>query len=180
MPEFDPNAALMIRVAAGDERAFEELIRRTKALVAGIIYRYVGHARETEDLAQEVYLRVWETRARYAATARFSTWIGTIAARLCLNEREKLRRRETSELPAAAPAPAPAGLGSEESVAVRRAVLELQDAQRMAVALRYFGGLSDRETAEAMDLSLSAAQALLFRARQKLLAILTPEGAPRP
>jgi RNA polymerase sigma-70 factor (ECF subfamily) len=163
----DENAALMARTAAGDESAFEELVRRTKALVAGIIHRYVGHGRETEDLSQEVYLRVWQARARWEPSARFSTWIGTIAARLCLNEREKLRRRETSELAeTAAPAAEPAG---EEEARVRAAVLELPDAQRMAVVLRYFGGMSDREAAEAMGQSIPAVQALLFRARQKLL-----------
>ena len=161
----------MARVASGDEAAFEELVRRTKALVAGIIHRYVGHGRETEDLAQEVYLRVWEARARWEPTARFSTWIGTIAARLCLNEREKLRRRETSALPDV-PATAEERVGEDESAAVRAAVLSLPDAQRMAVVLRYFGGMSDREAAEAMGQSLSALQALLFRARQKLVEVL--------
>jgi RNA polymerase sigma-70 factor (ECF subfamily) len=172
--ELDLNAALMARVAAGDERAFAELIGRTKALVTSVIGRYIGHARETEDLAQEVYLRVWEARGRYLPTARFSTWIGTIAARLCLNEREKLKRRETQELPEiAAPGAEP---GAEESDVVRRAVLDLPDAQRMAIVLRYFGEMSDRETAEALGLTLSAAQALLFRARRRLIDVLPVES----
>jgi RNA polymerase sigma-70 factor (ECF subfamily) len=171
----DANAELMLRAAAGDELAFGELVRRTQPLVAGIVYRYLGHARETEDLVQEVYLRAWEARARYRPDARFSTWIGTIAARLCLNERDKLRRRETAEL-AGTPAAAPDGPDRADSEAVRKAVLSLPDAQRMAVVLRYYGGLSDREAAEAMGQSLSALQALLFRARQKLIELLARTG----
>jgi RNA polymerase sigma-70 factor (ECF subfamily) len=167
----DPLADLMKRVALGDEVAFAELVRRTKPLVAGVIYRFVGHARETEDLAQEVYLRVWEARRRYEPSARFTTWIGTITARLCMNEREKLSRRQTLPYPPML-APTTIKLSLDDAEAVRDALLALTDAQRMAVVLRYFGDLSDRGTAEALGVSLSAAQALLFRARQKLIDLL--------
>lgn len=173
----DPETELMKRVALGDRTAFEELVGRAKGLVAGVVYRFLGHARETEDLAQEVWIRVWNARATWKPSARFSTWIGTIAARICLNEREKLARRKTVGLEEV-PAPEAMGLAGDEARRVRQAVLELPPDQRMAVVLRYFGGQSDRETAEALGVSLSAAQSLLYRARQKLVVVL--EGEFRP
>lgn len=165
----------MTRVAAGDDGAFEELVRRTKGLVAGVIYRTIGHPRETDDLAQEVFLRIWEARGRWRPEARVVTWIGTITARLCLNEREKLARRRGESPAGEAAAPESSRPGADESEAVRAALSSLSDTQRMAIALRYFGELSDRETAEALGLSLSAAQALLFRARRKLIEVLPQE-----
>ncbi len=179
----DPETLLMMRVAGGDEQAFTELVRVTKRRVCGLVFRFTGNAGEADDLAQEAYLRVWLARGRYRPEARFSTWLFTIVARLCLNERDKRRRRDgapvaTSESPALPP---PDALERrEQAAAVRGAVLELAEAPRLAITLRYFGGLSDAETAEAMDLSLPAVQALLFRARQKLLARLghaAPSGA---
>lgn len=178
----------MMRVAGGDEEAFAELVRATKRRVCGLVYRFTGSAREADDLAQEAYLRVWLARGRYRPEARFSTWLFTIVARLCLNERDKMRRREDAAAPSPAavspsvapPAPPDALEQREQAVAVRAAVLELAEGPRMAITLRYFGGLSDLETAEAMGLSLPAVQALLFRGRQKLLARLgqaAPSGA---
>ncbi|KAF0241676.1 MAG: RNA polymerase sigma-70 factor ECF [Planctomycetota bacterium] len=169
----DPFAPLMRRVAGGDEAAFAEVIAGTRTLVAGIIHRFLGHARETEDLAQEVYLRAWLARQRWQPTARVTTWLATIASRLCLNERPKLARRRTLPEQDVA-AEVDDRLGEDEAQRVRQAVLSLPDDQRMAVALKYFGERTDREVAEALELSLSAAQALLFRARKKLIDLLPP------
>ena len=175
--EGDPETELMKRVANGDRAAFAELVGRAKGLVAGVIYRFLGHRRETEDLAQEVWIRVWNARAAWKPSARFSTWVGTIAARLCLNEREKLARRRTVALEEAE-APAAGGLASEDGRLVRQAVLELAPEQRMAIVLRYFGDCSDCETAEALGVSLGAVQSLLFRARKSLIARLPAEFRP--
>ncbi|MBI2932778.1 MAG: RNA polymerase sigma factor [Planctomycetes bacterium] len=171
--DIDPETRRMMRVAQGDEDAFAELVRLTRRRVYGLIYRFVGRAREADDLAQEAYLRVWQARGRYRPEARFSTWLYTIVARLCLNARAKVARRAGRE-PAGEEAVVPPDPVErrEEAEAVRAAVLGLPEGQRMAVALRYFGGLSDRETAEALGVSLAAAQALLFRARQGLVGAL--------
>lgn len=157
----------MARVARGDEDAFEELIRQTQGLVAGIIYRYLGHARLTEDLAQETYLRVWAARRRWKPTARVATWIGTIAARLCLNVREP-----RGPVP---PAPEP-----PEAEPIREAVLALPPSQRIAVVLRYYGGFTGAETAEAMGLSEGAVESLLSRAREALAERWPRENAGEP
>src|SRR5207245_6386959 len=86
----DPDAALMLRVKRGDRRAFEELVDKYKRPVTNAIYRTLGDATEAEDLAQNVFVQVYKSAHRYRASAKFSTWLFTIARNLCLNE---IRRR---------------------------------------------------------------------------------------
>src|SRR5882724_11743944 len=86
----DPDAALMLRVKRGDGAAFAELVDKYKQPVMNVIYRILRDATEAEDLAQNVFLQVYKSAHRYEVTARFSTWLFTIARNLCLNE---IRRR---------------------------------------------------------------------------------------
>src|ERR1700678_2933191 len=86
----DPDAALMLRVKRGDRAAFAELVDKYKQPVMNFIYRSLRDETEAEDLAQNVFLQVYKSRSRYKQTAKFSTWLFTIARNLCLNE---LRRR---------------------------------------------------------------------------------------
>src|SRR3954469_24864529 len=91
MPDhLDPDAALMLRVKQGDRDAFEALVQKYKQPVMNLVYRTLPDATEAEDLAQHVFLQVYKSAHRYEATAKFSTWIFTIARNLCLNE---IRRR---------------------------------------------------------------------------------------
>src|SRR5271155_3539589 len=86
----DPDAALMLRVKDGDLGAFEELVQKYKHPIVNMIYRMLHDLEEAEDLAQNVFVRVFQSAGRYEVTAKFSTWLFTIARRLCLNE---IRRR---------------------------------------------------------------------------------------
>src|ERR1700722_19231055 len=86
----DPDAALMLRVKRGDRAAFTELVEKYKQPVMNFVYRSLRDEAEAEDLAQDVFLQVYKSRSRYKQTAKFSTWLFTIARNLCLNE---LRRR---------------------------------------------------------------------------------------
>src|SRR5690349_526973 len=86
----DPDAALMLRVKQGDLRAFEELIDKYKQPITNLIYRTLKDATEAEDLAQNVFVQAYRSADRYKATAKFSTWLFTIARNLSLNE---IRRR---------------------------------------------------------------------------------------
>src|SRR5580658_8539074 len=86
----DPDAALMLRVKRGDMRAFEELADKYKQPIVNLMYRMLRDLDEAEDLAQNVFIRVYQSAGRYEVSAKFSTWIFTIARRLCLNE---IRRR---------------------------------------------------------------------------------------
>src|SRR3974377_2277769 len=86
----DPHAALMLRVKRGDRAAFAELVDKYKQPVVNFVHRSLRDEAESEDLAQNVFLQVYKSRSRYKQTAKFSTWLFTIARNLCLNE---LRRR---------------------------------------------------------------------------------------
>src|SRR5438270_2768218 len=86
----DPDAALMLRVREGDREAFAELVDKYKQPVMNLAYRTLRDATEAEDLAQHVFLQVFKSAHRYEVSAKFSTWIFTIARNLCLNE---IRRR---------------------------------------------------------------------------------------
>src|SRR5580704_5847493 len=91
MPEHsDPDAALMLRVKRGDRGAFAELVEKYKQPLFNFICRTMRDETEAEDLAQNVFLQVYKSRQRYERTAKFSTWLFTIARNLCLNE---IRRR---------------------------------------------------------------------------------------
>ena len=86
----DPDAALMLRVKRGDRAAFAELVEKYKQPLFNFVFRTLRDEIETEDVAQNTFLQVWKSRARYERTAKFSTWLFTIARNLCLNE---IRRR---------------------------------------------------------------------------------------
>src|SRR5580692_6300312 len=88
--QLDPDAALMLRVKRGDRAAFAQLVEKYKQPVMNFVYRSLRDETEAEDLAQNVFLQVFKSRARYKQTAKFSTWLFTIARNLCLNE---IRRR---------------------------------------------------------------------------------------
>src|SRR5215469_8997014 len=91
MPEHsDPDAVLMLRVKRGDRAAFAELVEKYKQPLFNFICRTLRDEAESEDLAQNVFLQVYKSRQRYQHTAKFSTWLFTIARNLCLNE---IRRR---------------------------------------------------------------------------------------
>src|SRR5689334_23438501 len=89
-PNTDPDAALMLRVKQGDTAAFTELVEKYKQPIMNLAYRTVRDMTEAEDLAQTVFVQVYKSASRYKSTAKFSTWLFTIARNLCLNE---IRRR---------------------------------------------------------------------------------------
>ena len=86
----DPDAVLMLRVKRGDRAAFVTLVEKYKQPLFSFVFRTLRDETETEDVAQNTFLQVWKSRARYERTAKFTTWLFTIARNLCLNE---IRRR---------------------------------------------------------------------------------------
>jgi RNA polymerase sigma-70 factor (ECF subfamily) len=163
----------MRRVAAGDESAMAELVRRWERPVHGYVNRFLAcSAEDARDLAQEVFLRVWRRRRRWKPTAGFSTWLFTIAGNLCRNRKRDLGRR-----PALVPVedgvdgrvdPHAIAEAAQTAQRVRDAVAGLPEAQREVVLLRHFGGLSYREIAEITDSTQAAVDSMLVRARRKL------------
>ena len=189
-PEAERGRELMLRLARGDMRAFEEIVVSSERAVRNFAFRYLGDERKAEDVAQETFLRVYTARSRWRPDAKFHTWLFTIASRLCLNAIRSQRRERRVMRPAAvggdgsdelAGAPArrtaspPDGvLAAERAELLRRAVAALSENQRRALLLHRFEGLSYREVAEAMGLTLEAVRSLLVRARRNLHDRLAP------
>ncbi len=201
----DPDVRLMLQVRDGasdaSSAAFEELVLRYQSRLLTVLEHLVGNRELAEDLAQEVFLRVFRARQRYAPEARFSTWLFTIANNVASNAlRSKSRRREVGvpeksngsdtnpfgldQMAKAASALMPTrALDKAESAEIVRLALEsLNDRQRLALLLSKFEGMSYQDIADTMGLSVQAIKSLLSRARVNLEKILTPyvEEGVRP
>jgi RNA polymerase sigma-70 factor (ECF subfamily) len=181
----DPDIRLMLRVRDDDAAAFAELVERFQHRLVAVMNHLVGHPDEAEDLAQEVFLRVYRIRKKYRPKAKFSTWLFTIANNLALNAlRDRQRRpvvplevRESGPLgPRPAEALAPTrdqppthNLQQQELAEVIRGALdELNERQRVAIVLNKFEDMNYADIAEVMGLSTKAVKSLLSRARSKL------------
>jgi RNA polymerase sigma-70 factor (ECF subfamily) len=179
----DENARdvqLMELVSAGETAAFEELVERHQRLVVGTVARMLGSNSDVDDIAQQVFVRVWKSANRYVPRAKFTTWLLKITRNLVFNE---LRRRsrhaqvplqsesEDEERPMRderAMAPDAALLERELQDAIEAAIAQLPETQRMAVVLRRYDELSYEEIAEVLEQSVPAVKSLLFRARTEL------------
>jgi len=188
----DPDVRLMLQVRDGDAAAFEELVRRYRDRLLTILEHLLGHREQAEDLAQDVFVRVFKARERYTPDAKFSTWLFTIANNVASNAlRSRSRRREVGvpegngadSAPLALDQLAKAASGfmptraldkAEQAEMVRHAVAALNERQRMALLLAKFEGMSYQDIAQTMGLSVQAIKSLLSRARVNLKEILTP------
>lgn len=174
----DPDAAKMMRVRAGDEQAFAELLQRYHPEVMNLAWRYFHDRQIAEDIAQETFLRVHAARGSYTPKAKFRTWLLRIASNLCISRlrRKRIqahsltggdeREREVRDHGADDPSLSPEM--SETRARVRAAVDRLPERQRMAIVLSRFHGLSYPELEQALDLSRNALKSLLHRARESL------------
>jgi RNA polymerase sigma-70 factor (ECF subfamily) len=176
----EEDVRLMRLVAVGDTAAFEALIERHQALVAGTVARMLGSNSDVEDIAQQVFIRVWKSAGRYVARAKFTTWLLKITRNLVFNEMRRAKRHphlpvqidpETEELPLKdemTATPDASLLQIELQRAIESAITELPDTQRMALVLRRYEELSYEEIADVLELSVPAVKSLLFRARTEL------------
>ncbi len=178
----------MLRFQRGEQEAFKELVRRNTGKIYALGYRFLGDLDQVEDLAQEVFLRVYRTAPRYQATAKFSTWLYRIVANLSFNVLRSRRRgsplplnvitRETDEFTrreltdTRTPAP-PDGLDGEELTAqVADAMKDLPDNQRIAIVLNKYENKSYEDIAEILGCTTMAVKSLLSRARGNLRTAL--------
>ena len=174
------DVRLMALVSGGDAGAFEQLVERHQRLVIGTVTRMLGTNSDAEDIAQQVFVRIWKSAKRYVPRAKFTTWLLKITRNLVFNElRRRSRHAEVSlqseteeeERPIRdehATAPDASLLEQELQKAIDAAIARLPETQRMAVVLRRYEELSYEEIAEALDQSVSAVKSLLFRARSEL------------
>ena len=178
--EDQDDARLMQRVGAGDTAAFERLIERHQTLVAGTVARMLGDNSEVEDIAQQVFVRVWRSANRYVPRAKFTTWLLKITRNLVFNELRRRRRHLVTPLQSEpgseemqlrderGQTPAASLLEGELRRAIESAIQKLPETQRMAVVLRRYEELSYEEIAEVLDQTVPAVKSLLFRARTEL------------
>jgi RNA polymerase sigma-70 factor (ECF subfamily) len=194
----DPDVLLMQRVAKDDAAAFEALLLKWQDRLVTLFWHQTGDHSTAEDLAQEVFLRVFRSRKRYQPTARFSTWLYTIANNVASDLRQRAYRRRERGVPNASSAsqsmagldalaieksgqmPARVADRKELLAVVQQALATLGDNQRMAVLLAKFEHCSQEEIATAMGLTVPAVKSLLFRARDNLRTALTPYLEQRP
>lgn len=171
----DPDIALMLRFQKGDEAAFEELVHKHTRALLNLVFRYLGDASRAEDVAQDIFVKVYRARMKYEPKAKFSTWLYRIAVNHCLNEIRAGKSRPSLGAPVndllehpAAEDPDARLRQQELREAVKAAVDALPDNQRMAVLLSRYEDMSYDEIAETMGLSLEAVKSLLFRAKENL------------
>lgn len=174
------DAVLMARVGGGDEAAFAELVERHQHAVVGTVAKMLGDPTEAEDLAQQVFLRLWKSARRYQPTAKFTTYLFTITRNLVFNEsRRRSRRREVSieerEQAGSAHAGAATGgrpdeelLQNELRAAIDAAIARLPESQRLAVVMRRYQETPYEEIAAVLRTSVPSVKSLLFRARESL------------
>ncbi|MGD8452713.1 MAG: sigma-70 family RNA polymerase sigma factor [Phycisphaerae bacterium] len=180
LPHTASDHELMRRVGEGDRDALGLLVERHQAKVVALAYRFLGRWDAAEDVAQDVFVRVWRAAAQFRPEARFTTWLYRLAVNLCWDRRRQAARE--LRLLTAAPPPetgnaSSVNMESRERVArVRRAVGELPDRQRLAVILHRYEGLSHREIAEATGWSQGAVESCLVRAYEKLRQSLSDMG----
>lgn len=172
--------ALMVRIGEGDHQAFRELVESYQDIVVGTVARMLGNASEAEDIAQQVFLRIWRNARRYRPDAKFSTYLFTITRNLVFNEtRRRTRKREVSsderEMGSQNQHEAPANrrpdaeaLQSELQQAVDDAIAALPEAQRLAVVLRRYEEMPYEDIATVLKITIPAVKSLLFRARTSL------------
>src|SRR5579862_1700953 len=194
------DVQLMLDVKAGDELSFELLLRKYRSPLVHFLYRMVGDSATAEDLAQEVFLRVYRARTEYAPTAKFTTWMFRIATNVALNARRDGRYRQMevsmdqtaeggdTDSPALEVADGRPGIERElierdRAALIRRAVTALPEKQRVAVVLHKYQGMDYDEIARVLSCSESALKSLLFRAYETLRVELAPlverAGAPQ-
>ncbi len=180
----DPDVAVMLRLQAGDQDAFQELFQKFSPRVLQYTRRLVGSEARAEEVTQDVFVQVFRFRQRYRPESRFSTWLYTIATNLCLNEirrperrlrvdlwkeRDEEERREGPQLAdPAAITPEEGAAGRELARQLEAAVGDLPPKQRAALLLSRVDGLAYRDVAEALGCTEGAVKALLFRATQSL------------
>ena len=173
---------LMARVAGGDEPAFRLLSRRYLKRALALARRVSGNDADAEEIVQEALLRVWINAPRWLPTAAFRTWFYRVVVNLCLNRR---RRQPFAALDEAGD---PADPAPDAAVALERrqtdrmvgaAIAALPERQRAAIVLTYHDGLSNAETADVLDTSVSSVETLLVRAKRALREALAPQTGKR-
>jgi RNA polymerase sigma-70 factor (ECF subfamily) len=176
----DPDADLVRRIGDGDARAARALVDRHLGRMLTLARRMLGDEAEAEDVAQEVFLRVWRSAARWRpGEAKFETWMHRVALNLCY-DRLRRRREVVTDAPPErvdeGPNQQDAAEAADRSRRIEAALLELPERQRAAITLVHFEEMSNIEAAAALGVSVDALESLLARARRSLREALAGEA----
>lgn len=184
------DAAIMLQLSAGNMAGFDFLLQKYRKPIIHFMYRMVRNQAIAEELAQEVFLRIYRSRETYRAEARFSTWLYRIATNLGVNYARDNRHERTAstvyldetdpetgttaDVADTTPGAEANLLRRERLNAIRQHVLALPERQRMAVLMHKYEGMDYRQIGDVLKLSESATKSLLFRAYQTLREKLKP------
>lgn len=177
---------LMLQFKGGDEACFRVLVDRHKQRIFNLTFRFLDGNQDAEDIAQEVFVKVYFARNTYQPTARFTTWLYVIARNACL---QALRKKSPSlsldessaEKPEGirsvlpdekSPEPCEAAMSAERQKMIGEALRRLPESQRLVILLKRYDDLSYEEIAEIMSCSIQAVKSLLFRGRQAMKEFL--------
>ncbi len=177
------DAEVMLRVKAGDDAAFDYLVEKFRRPMVNFMYRMARNQAVAEELAQDVFLRVYRSRESYAVEAKFTTWLYRIATNLAVNYARDSRQERTQNTSLDEP-DAETGLAidvadgqmtaeqallrRERLAAIRRHIQALPERQRVAVVMHKYQGMDYKQIGEVLKLSESATKSLLFRAYETL------------
>jgi RNA polymerase sigma-70 factor (ECF subfamily) len=194
---FDEDQQLMLRLKGGDDLALNALMERWQIPLVCFILRYTGDKEDAQDLAQETFVRIYESRVHYQPTAKFSTWLFTIAGNLCRNHARWRERHPTvtlhgsekdelpgleSTIPAAEDTPADTAERNDLASAVREHIQRLPHDLKAAIILFEYQDLGYDQIAAALKCSPKAVETRLYRARKILRdalvhwKVLSPPG----
>jgi RNA polymerase sigma-70 factor, ECF subfamily len=178
------DADIMLKVKAGDDSAFEYLVQKYRRPMVSFMFRTAHSNAAAEDLAQEVFLRVYRSRESYEASAKFTTWLYRIATNLAVNHARDTRHERpentvsldepdedsgrTLDLPDRTPSVEDNLVQRERLAAIRQRVQDLPERQRIAVVMHKYQQMDYRQIADVLKLSESATKSLLFRAYETL------------
>lgn len=178
------DADVMLRVKAGDDSAFDYLVQKYRRPIINFMYRMAHNTAAAEDLAQEVFLRVYRSRSSYEPSAKFTTWLYRIATNLGVNYARDTRHErpentvnldepdtetgQTLDLADKTPSVEEEILRRERLAAIKQKVEALPERQKMAVLMHKYQQMDYRQIAEVLKLSESATKSLLFRAYETL------------
>ena len=179
----DPDVQLMLEVKEGNKNAFEQLMRKYYPRILNFIYRFTGNKANAEDLTQEVFMRVYNSAARYKARSKFQTWLYTIAKNVGLNELRRSKNPtlsldemfDSGEKEIKREIKDPHGSSPDEEIIqmekiakIRATINDLPEKQRIAVILKRYEGFSYAEIAATLNVSDKAVKSLLSRAKENL------------
>ncbi|WPX40055.1 sigma-70 family RNA polymerase sigma factor [Akkermansia sp. N21116] len=180
LTEDNLDAHLMLRIRGGDSQAMEELIRRHQNSVYATVASMLRHGGDVEDIAQQVFIRIWKGAATYEPSSKFTTWMYTIVRNLVFNELRRQKRKPVLSADAieeehgqilsidTAPSPDSSLEHKELTQAVEDAIASLPEQASLAIQLRRYENLSYEEISQVLGISVSATKSLLFRARNTL------------